>query len=172
TLRTPGSITANSVNTLLLTSDSAIQLAVGSKVKVTALAIDKNGAVVPNAQVSFKVPTDSGLVNNTGAVVNTNANGEATIEVEIKELAKATTALQNGLVVTAQSGVSVGTTTVRSATSNANTEAYKLFVSPSKQTLTTANDSSTLTIRVTDVNGGIKAGIPVQLQMVDGIDKG
>ena len=172
TLRTQEAITANSVNTLLLTSDSAIQLAVGSKVKVTALAMDKNGAVVPNAQVSFKVPTDSGLVNNTGAVVNTNANGEATIEVEIKELAKATTALQNGLVVTAQSGVSVGTTTVRSATSNANTEAYKLFVSPSKQTLTTANDSSTLTIRVTDVNGGIKAGIPVQLQMVDGIDKG
>ena len=172
TLRTQGAITANSVNTLLLTSDSAIQLAFGSKVKVTALAMDKNGAVVPNAQVSFKVPTDSGLVNNTGAVVNTNANGEATIEVEIKELAKATTALQNGLVVTAQSGVSVGTTTVRSATSNANTEAYKLFVSPSKQTLTTANDSSTLTIRVTDVNGGIKAGIPVQLQMVDGIDKG
>ena len=172
TLRTQGAITANSVNTLLLTSDSAIQLAFGSKVKVTALAMDKNGAVVPNAQVSFKVPTDSGLVNNTGAVVNTNATGEATIEVEIKELAKATTALQNGLVVTAQSGVSVGTTTVRSATSNANTEAYKLFVSPSKQTLTTANDSSTLTIRVTDVNGGIKAGIPVQLQMVDGIDKG
>lgn len=171
-LKTQEAITANSVNTLLLTSDSAIQLAFGSKVKVTALAMDKNGAVVPNAQVSFKVPTDSGLVNNTGAVVNTNANGEATIEVEIKELAKATTALQNGLVVTAQSGVSVGTTTVRSATSNANTEAYKLFVSPSKQTLTTANDSSTLTIRVTDVNGGIKAGIPVQLQMVDGIDKG
>ena len=171
-LKTQEAITANSVNTLLLTSDSAIQLAVGSKVKVTALAMDINGAVVPNAQVSFKVPTDSGLVNNTGAVINTNANGEATIEVEIKELAKATTALQNGLVVTAQSGVSVGTTTVRSATSNANTEAYKLFVSPSKQTLTTANDSSTLTIRVTDVNGGIKAGIPVQLQMVDGIDKG
>lgn len=115
TLRTQGSITANSVNTLLLTSDSAIQLAVGSKVKVTALAMDKNGAIVPNGQVSFKVPTDSGLVNNTGAVVNTNANGEATIEVEIKDLAKATTALQNGLVVTAQSGVAVGTTTILSA---------------------------------------------------------
>ncbi|MFO1365782.1 MAG: hypothetical protein U1E98_05785 [Moraxella osloensis] len=31
TLRTQGAITANSVNTLLLTSDSAIQLAFGSK---------------------------------------------------------------------------------------------------------------------------------------------
>ena len=172
TLRTQEAITANSVNTLLLTSDSAIQLAIGSKVKVTALAIDKNGAVVPNAQVSFKVPTDSGLVNNTGAVVNTNANGEATIEVEIKDLAKATTALQNGLVVTAQSGVSVGTTTVRSATSNANTEAYKLFVSPSKTTLRTATDTSTLGIKVTDTNGGIKAGVPVQLQILEGINKG
>ena len=172
TLRTQEAITANSVNTLLLTSDSAIQLAVGSKVKVTALAIDKNGAVVTNAQVSFKVPTDSGLVNNTGAVVNTNANGEATIEVEIKDIAKATTALQNGLVVTAQSGVSVGTTTVRSATSNANTQAYKLFVSPSKTILRTATDTSTLGIKVTDTNGGIKAGVPVQLQILEGIDKG
>ncbi|WP_313421624.1 hypothetical protein [Moraxella sp. CTOTU49803] len=172
TLRTQEAITANSVNSLLLTSDSAIQLAIGSKVKVTALAIDKNGAVVPNAQVSFKVPTDSGLVNNTGAVVNTNANGEATIEVEIKDLAKATTALQNGLVVTAQSGVSVGTTTVRGATSNANTQAYKLFVSPSKTILRTATDTSTLGIKVTDTNGGIKAGVPVQLQILEGINKG
>ncbi len=167
TLRTQGAITANSVNTLLLTSDSAIQLAVGSKVKVTALAIDKNGAVVPNAQVSFKVPTDSGLVNNTGAVVNTNANGEATIEVEIKDLAKATTALQNGLVVTAQSGVSVGTTTVRSATSNANTPAYQFFVNKSKDSLTTGSDEMTLTIHVTDTKGGIKANVPVYLQILD-----
>ncbi len=167
TLRTQGAITANSVNTLLLTSDSAIQLAFGSKVKVTALAMDKNGAVVPNAQVSFKVPTDSGLVNNTGAVVNTNANGEATIEVEIKELAKATTALQNGLVVTAQSGVSVGTTTVRSATSNANTPAYQFFVNKSKDSLTTGSDEMTLTIHVTDTKGGIKANVPVYLQILD-----
>ncbi|PAL13078.1 hypothetical protein B8W92_10870 [Moraxella osloensis] len=167
TLRTQEAITANSVNSLLLTSDSAIQLAVGSKVKVTALAIDKNGAVVPNAQVSFKIPTDSGLVNNTGAVVNTNANGEATIEVEIKDLAKATTALQNGLVVTAQSGVSVGTTTVRSATSNANTPAYQFFVNKSKDSLTTGSDEMTLTIHVTDTKGGIKADVPVYLQILD-----
>ena len=167
TLKTQEAITANSVNSLLLTSDSAIQLAVGSKVKVTALAIDKNGAVVPNAQVSFKVPTDSGLVNNTGAVVNTNANGEAIIEVEIKDLAKATTALQNGLVVTAQSGVSVGTTTVRSATSNANTPAYQFFVNKSKDSLTTGSDEMTLTIHVTDTKGGIKANVPVYLQILD-----
>ena len=172
TLRTQEAITANSVNTLLLTSDSAIQLAVGSKVKVTALAMDKNGAIVPNAQVSFKVPTDSGLVNNTGAVINTNANGEATIELEVKDLAKATTALQNGVVIYAQSGTSAATTTVRGATSNANTEAYKLFVSPSKTTLRTATDTTTLGIKVTDTKGGIKAGIPVQIQIAEGLDKG
>ena len=173
TLKTQEAITANSVNSLLLTSDSAIQLAVGSKVKVTALAIDKNSAVVPNAQVSFKVPTDSGLVNNTGAVVNTNANGEATIEVEIKDLAKATTALQKGLVVTAQSGVSVGTTTIVSASSQSATQAYNVFVSKSKDELRTGNDSLSMTIRVTDINGGIKANVPVYLQILeDGIARG
>lgn len=173
TLRTQGSITANSVNTLLLTSDSAIQLAVGSKVKVTALAMDKNGAIVPNGQVSFKVPTDSGLVNNTGAVVNTNANGEATIEVEIKDLAKATTALQNGLVVTAQSGVAVGTTTILSASSQSATQAYNIFVSKSKDELRTGTDSLTMTIRVTDTKGGVQANVPVYLQILeDGIARG
>ena len=173
TLRTQGAITANSVNTLLLTSDSAIQLAVGSKVKVTALAMDKNGAVVPNAQVSFKVPTDSGLVNNTGAVVNTNANGEATIEVEIKDLAKATTALQNGLVVTAQSGVAVGTTAILSASSQSATQAYNIFVSKSKDELRTGTDSLTMTIRVTDTKGGVQANVPVYLQILeDGIARG
>ena len=173
TLRTQEAITANSVNTLLLTSDSAIQLAVGSKVKVTALAIDKNGAVVPNAQVSFKIPTDSGLVNNTGAVVNTNANGEAIIELEVKSLTDAQkTALQNGVAIYAQSGTSAATTTVRGASSNANTQAYKLFVSPSKTILRTATDTSTLGIKVTDTNGGIKASVPVQLQILEGIDKG
>nr|WP_309575151.1 Ig-like domain-containing protein [Moraxella osloensis] len=173
TLRTQEAITSNSVNTLLLTSDSAIQLALGSKVKVTALAIDKNGAVVPNAQVSFKVPTDSGLVNNTGAVVNTNANGEATIEVEIKDLNKATTALQNGLIVTAQSGVSVGTTTIVNASSQSATQAYNVFVSKSKDELRTGNDSLSMTIRVTDINGGIKANVPVYLQILeDGIARG
>lgn len=173
TLRTQGSITANSVNTLLLTSDSAIQLAVGSKVKVTALAMDKNGAIVPNGQVSFKVPTDSGLVNNTGAVVNTNANGEATIEVEIKDLAKATNALQNGLVVTAQSGVAVGTTTILSASSQSATQAYNIFVSKSKDELRTGTDSLTMTIRVTDTKGGVQANVPVYLQILeDGIARG
>lgn len=168
TLKTQEAITANSVNTLLLTSDSAIQLAVGSKVKVTALAIDKNGAVVPNAQVSFKVPTDSGLVNNTGAVVNTNANGEAIIELEVKSLTDAQkTLLQNGVVVTAQSGVSVGTTTIRGATSNANNDAYKFFITQSKDVMNTASDKVTVSVRVTDINGGIKANVPVYLQLLD-----
>ena len=173
TLKTQESITANSVSSLLLTTDSAVQLAVGAKVKVTALAMDKNGAVVPNAQVSFKVPTDSGLVNNTGAVVNTNINGEAVIEVEVKDLAKATTALQNGLVVNAQSGVSVGTTTILSATSQSATQAYNVFVSKSKDELKTGTDSLTMTIRVTDTKGGIKSNVPVYLQILeDGIARG
>ena len=173
TLKTQESITANSVSSLLLTTDSAVQLAVGAKVKVTALAMDQNGAVVPNAQVSFKVPTDSGLVNNTGAVVNTNINGEAVIEVEVKDLAKATTALQNGLVVNAQSGVSVGTTTILSATSQSATQAYNVFVSKSKDELKTGTDSLTMTIRVTDTKGGIKSNVPVYLQILeDGIARG
>lgn len=99
--------------------------------------------------------------------MNTNANGEATIEVEIKDLAKATTALQNGLVVTAQSGVSVGTTTIRGATSNANNDAYKFFITQSKDVMNTASDKVTVSVRVTDINGGIKANVPVYLQLLD-----
>ncbi|MFC0170906.1 hypothetical protein ACFFKC_22840, partial [Pseudoduganella danionis] len=94
-------------------------------------------------------------------------------EVEIKDLAKATTALQNGLVVTAQSGVSVGTTTIVSASSQSATQAYNVFVSKSKDELRTGNDSLSMTIRVTDINGGIKANVPVYLQILeDGIARG
>lgn len=168
TLKTQEAITANSVKTLLLTSDSTVQLALGSKVKVTALAMDANGAIIPNAQVSFKVPADSGLVNNTGSVVSTNASGEATVELEIKSLTDAQkVALQNGVAITAQSGITVGTTTVRGATSKADTDAYKFFMTQSKTVMNTASDKVSVSVRVTDLNGGIKANVPVYLQILD-----
>ena len=58
------------------------------------------------------------------------------------------------------------------ATDSQNIEAYKLFISPSKTTLRTSSDTTTLGIKVTDVKGGIKAGVPVKLEIVDGLDKG
>lgn len=165
---------ASRAESLLLSAEfNQIKAEAGNKVKITATVIDKNGAIVANAPVSLSGLAGTGLINNTGAVVNTDETGQAVFELEIKDVAKATTALSNPVTLTAQSGATaVGTTTLRGAPSNADTEAYKLFVSPSKQTLTTASDSSTLTIRVTDVDGGIKADVPVQLQMVEGIDKG
>ena len=173
TLKTQEAITANSVRTLLLTTDSAVQMAVGSRVRVTAVAMDDRGAVIPNAQVSFRVPTDSGLVNNSGAVITTNATGEAVAELEIKDLAKAASAFQNGVVITAQSGIAVGTTTVVTASSQSATQAYNVFISKSKDELRTGTDSMSMTIRVTDTNGGIKANVPVYLQILaDGIARG
>lgn len=165
---------ASRAESLLLSAEfNQIKAEAGNKVKITATVIDKNGAIVANAPVSLSGLAGTGLINNTGAVVNTDETGQAVFELEIKDVAKATTALANPVTLTAQSGATaVGTTTLRGAASNADTEAYKLFVSPSKTTLRTTADTATLGIKVTDTNGGIKAGVPVQLQIIEGIDKG
>lgn len=170
TLKTSEGVAANSASTLLLTPEfDRIKLAVGNKVKITALVLDKNNAVVANAPVSFKLPTNSGLVNNTGAVINSDAAGQAVIEIEIKDLAAATATLQSqtGAVITAQSGATaIGTTTIRDAVSNSNTEAYKFFVTQSNNQMNTTSDTVSMSVLVTDTKGGIKAGVPVYLQNV------
>ncbi|WP_449263991.1 hypothetical protein, partial [Escherichia coli] len=48
-----------------------------------------------------------------------------------------------------------------------NTPAYQFFVNKSRDSLTTGSDEMTLTIHVTDTKGGIKANVPVYLQILD-----
>lgn len=180
TLKTQEGIATDAIKTLILSPDAIMKLTKDAKVNVTATALDEFGAAVPNAQVRFELgnirTNNTGLVNNTGSIVTTNEKGQATIEIAITDLTKAKQALQaNGVQVKAYPAISnstvTGSTTIRSKNSQEN-KLYKLFVSPSKQTMTTAFDTTTLTIRVTDKNGGIIANAPVQLQMVEGIDKG
>lgn len=176
TLKTQEGIAADAIKTLILSPDAIMKLTKDAKVNVTATALDEFGAAVPNAQVRFELGNNTGLINNTGSIVTTNEKGQATIEIAISDLTKAKQALQaNGVQVKAYPAISnstvTGSTTIRSKNSQEN-KLYKLFVSPSKQTMTTAFDTATLTIRVTDKNGGIIASAPVQLQMVEGIDKG
>lgn len=176
TLKTQEGIAADAIKTLILSPDAIMKLTKDAKVNVTATALDEFGAAVPNAQVRFELGNNTGLANNTGSIVTTNEKGQATIEIAIADLTKAKQALQaNRVQVKAYPAISnstvTGSTTIRSKNSQEN-KLYKLFVSPSKQTMTTAFDTATLTIRVTDKNGGIIANAPVQLQMVEGIDKG
>lgn len=154
---------------LLLTPEfDKIKVAVGNKVKVTALVFDKDNNIVANTPVSLTGLAGTGLVNNSGAVLDTNANGEATFELEIKDLTLATPALQRGVKLTAQSGsVAIDTKTLTGAASNASTEAYKFFMTQSKDIMNTATDKVTVSVRVTDINGGIKANVPVYLQLLD-----
>lgn len=176
TLKTQEGIATDAIKTLILSPDAIMKLTKDAKVNVTATALDEFGAAVPNAQVRFELGNNTGLANNTGSIVTTNEKGQATIEIAIADLTKAKQVLQaNGVQVKAYPAISnstvTGSTTIRSKNSQEN-KLYKLFVSPSKQTMTTAFDTATLTIRVTDKNGGIIASAPVQLQMVEGIDKG
>ena len=154
---------------LLLTPEfDKIKVAVGNKVKVTALVFDKDNNIVANTPVSLTGLAGTGLVNNSGAVLDTNANGEATFELEIKDLTLATPALQRGVKLTAQSGsVAIDTKTLTGAASNASTEAYKFFMTQSKDIMNTATDKVTVSVRVTDIDGGIKANVPVYLQLLD-----
>lgn len=51
--------------------------------------------------------------------------------------------------------------------SDGTAQAYKFFVTQSKSELRTGSDTLTLGIRVTDASGGIKANVPVSLQLLD-----
>ena len=165
TLRAPMTDASNQAATLMLRSEfNNIAMNVGNKAKLTAVVLDQNSAIVPNASVSFNVPTDSGLINNTGAVVKTGADGRATIELEVTQV---TEMLRNGVTITAQSGNARMTTVLRGATNNSSTQAYELFVTKSKERLNTASDTMTLAVRVLDTQGGVQANVPVFLQLLD-----
>ncbi len=172
TLRTKEAISANSARTILLLPEfDNIKMAVGEKVKVTAIVLDKDDNRLSNAPVVFKLDSaGTGLYKKTTSpIINTNAQGEAVIELEIQSLTEAQKAkLEQGVEIQAISGATaIGTTIIRGATSNKNTDAYELFVSQSKETLSTGADEMDLSIRVMDTDGGIKANAPVYLQIED-----
>ena len=164
------------VNAVTLTSNvQSIPLTVGSQFTVTATVSDANNGGIANAPVTFTVPSlaDYGVVNLSGSSVTTNAQGLATITLQIQSLTDAQKAkLVQGFTIKAASNGKNAPELTLKATDSQNIEAYKLFISPSKTTLRTSSDTTTLGIKVTDVKGGIKAGVPVKLEIVDGLDKG
>lgn len=156
--------------TVLVSSDyNAVKLALGNKVKVTAIVLDSNNAVLANTPVMFKLPADSGIVNNTGAVVMTNENGRAEVELDVRSVEQAEKYLnrEEGLIVEATAGSTAGHTSLKSTNANASTDAYDFFVTKSKDALRTGADKMTLGVRVTDTKGGIKPNVPVYLELMD-----
>jgi len=77
------------VSNLLLISDSQnIALVKGTKVNVTALAVDKDNNIIPNTTIDFNIGNSvlSGIFANSNLSVLTNDRGEANLELELKSL--------------------------------------------------------------------------------------
>ncbi|NOX78678.1 MAG: hypothetical protein GXP20_07405, partial [Gammaproteobacteria bacterium] len=101
----------NTIDSISVTADSNnIIMAAGSRVRVTAVALDKNfgGIKGQNLTVNIPNPALTGVFNLSGSSVTTDDKGEAIIDLEVKttltDAQKA--ALLNGLNVTvaAQNG--------------------------------------------------------------------
>lgn len=169
TLQTREVAAANSVSSIFIRQNQEINMAVNEEITLTAYALDNNNGAVANAPVSFALPSGSPLVNETGAVVTTDENGKAVVKLKLASLtpAEKTALTTDGIEVTVRSGTVANTTIIKGAPSRNETTDYSIFVTKSKETLRTGNDTMSLTIRVTDSSGGIKANTPVSFNLQD-----
>lgn len=141
----------------------------GDTFKVFVRLENTDGAI-GNREVTLSVddPIRTG-VTIANSTANTNSDGVATFNLTLEDGANVNQAiLEAGIRLTAKTVtaenveleqnyiVAVDTTTI---------DSYQLIASSDKSTLTTGGDQTNATFRVTDSNGGILVGVPVQLSI-------
>ena len=109
------------------------------------------------------------IINNT---VTTNSEGVATFDVAVKSGPGNSTQaeLEAGIKVTASTTTSEGFNLSQDyivAVTTSTIDSYQILASSDKSTLTTGGDQTNATFRVTDSNGGVLAGVPVQLNIAN-----
>lgn len=167
------------VSNLLLISDSQnIALVKGTKVNVTALAVDKDNNIIPNTTIDFNIGNSvlSGIFANSNLSVLTNDRGEANLELELKSLSdeQKSYLLNSGLTInsTARTG-SVASNTINLKGVEQGSTTTKLDVQ--KVNLTTpkpnfnvqVGEKFTVTASVLNSSNTGLGGVPVQFKLDD-----
>ena len=167
------------VSNLLLISDSQnITLVKGTKVNVTALAVDKDNNIIPNTTIDFNIGNSvlSGIFANSNLSVLTNDRGEANLELELKSLSNEQISylLNTGLTInsTARTG-SVASNTINLKGVEQGSTTTKLDVQ--KVNLTTpkpnfnvqVGEKFTVTASVLNSSNTGLGGVPVQFKLDD-----
>lgn len=159
--------------TIYLTSTSnEVQMVKGSTITITARVTDANFGVAASKKVTFSItdPKLTGIVSNNNSSVTTDTKGLATITLQVvdKLTKEQKDYLKNqGLAVSASLGQGDVSINIKGSEKVAVSDLYNVFISTSQPKLKTGTDKVALTIRVTDKNGGVVAGVPVTLSIKD-----
>lgn len=167
------------VSNLLLISDSQnIALVKGTKINVTALAVDKDNNIIPNTTIDFNIGNSvlSGIFANSNLSVLTNDRGEADLELELKSLSNEQISylLNTGLTInsTARTG-SVASNTINLKGAEQGSTTTKLDVQKVNLTTPKTNfdvqvgEKFTVTASVLNSSNTGLGGVPVQFKLDD-----
>lgn len=143
----------------------------GDSFKVFVRVAD-DGRAINGRTVSLNVdePVKTG-VTVTNGTATTNSDGVAVFDLTLESGANVNQAiLEKGINLTATTTTAENTKLVQNyivAVDTATIDNYQILVTSDKSTLTTGGDQTNATFRVTDSNGGILAGVPVQLSIAN-----
>jgi len=141
----------------------------GDTFKVFVRVADNEGSIT-NRDVRLNVddPIKTG-VSVTNGTATTNSDGVATFELTLETGANVNDALlAAGIKLTATTTTAEDVKLEQNyivAVDNGILENYRIVGRSDKTTLNTGGDQTTTTFIVTDVNGGVLAGVPVQLSI-------
>ncbi|MGM8891447.1 beta strand repeat-containing protein [Psychrobacter sp. 1Y1] len=143
----------------------------GDTFKVFVRLENTDGAIA-NRQVTLNVddPIKTGVSISNGTAT-TNSDGVATFNLTLEDGANVNQAtLEAGIRLTATTTTAENTSLVQNyivAVDTATIDSYQLIASSDKSTLNTGGDQTNATFRVTDSNGGVLSGVPVQLSIAN-----
>ncbi|MGP4846714.1 hypothetical protein ACTXGQ_21565, partial [Marinobacter sp. 1Y8] len=141
----------------------------GDTFKVFVRLENTDGAIA-NRQVTLNVddPIKTGVSISNGTAT-TNSDGVATFNLTLEDGANVNQAtLEAGIRLTATTTTAENTSLVQNyivAVDTATIDSYQLIASSDKSTLNTGGDQTNATFRVTDSNGGVLSGVPIQLSI-------
>jgi predicted small lipoprotein YifL len=171
---TPGATTPVATNYHIVLSSSKPTLVVtGDTAVVTARLLDANGGGVAGQKVVLSIPaTLSNGVTITGpAVVETDANGNATFTIDLPSGGSNAALISSGITVNATftdttNKVTSQTTMIGVVQSQPVSAAqFQLSMSGSKSSLAVTGDTAIITVKTLDANGGGVAGQSVVLAL-------
>jgi hypothetical protein len=123
-----------------------VRLSIDESMKKSVNIINKSATTNSEGIATFNVVVESGPGDST----------QAEIEAGIRVTASTTT--PEGFNLSQDYIVAVNTSSI---------DSYQILASSDKSTLTTGGDQTNATFRVTDSDGGILAGVPVQLNIAN-----
>lgn len=141
----------------------------GDTFKVFVRVTNNEGSIA-SREVSLNVddPIKTG-VTVTNGTATTNSDGVATFNLKLEEGANVNQAiLEAGIRLTARTTTAENVKLEQNyivAVDTATIESYQILASSDKPTLNTGGDQTNAIFRVTDSNGGVLSGVPVQLNI-------